>query len=193
MSTDAERLTEAYRNQRDQALGQIATRTADRDAALAEVDQAHAMIRTALAERDAARESRDAALARCDEAKSDGMDEGATIALHCLAGWLNVKEWEGGDGSETFNGDVGAEVINIFKAAGWPDGAVPTPQIHDAALAEVKRLREALERADNLLGFEDWVTINGKHANASVEAVNTIRAALAGTSETQAAGVTNNG
>lgn len=38
--------------------------------------------------------------------------------LQIVGGVVGAKDWEGGDGSETLDGDVAAEVTNIMRAAG---------------------------------------------------------------------------
>lgn len=42
--------------------------------------------------------------------------------LNLVGRHLGAKEWEGGDGSETVEGDVSAEINNIMRAAGLVDG-----------------------------------------------------------------------
>ena len=100
------------------------------------------------AERDAAV----AEVARLREAETDafnnGMDEGATRAIKSLARWLDVKEWEGGDGTETWDGDVSVEIGNVLAEADLYDeesGAVATHAM--IAEARAKALEEAQQVA----------------------------------------------
>lgn len=83
------------------------------------------------------------AAARAVQAE-EAMDSGATKAIELLAKWLGVAQWEGGDGTETWDGDVSVEIGNVLKAAGVYEDENGTVATH-AALAEARKagLREA--------------------------------------------------
>jgi hypothetical protein len=56
-----------------------------------------------------------------DAAKGNGMDEGATFVIEHLAKLLGVPDYEQGDGSEDWHGDVGTTVFNVLCAGGIID------------------------------------------------------------------------
>ena len=92
------------------------------------------------------------AAAKEDDAREDafneGLDEGATRAIKCLANALGVEEWEGGDGTETWDGDVSVEIYNVLKIAGVyedENGTVATHALIAAAKAD--GMRKAAEIA----------------------------------------------
>lgn len=69
---------------------------------------------------------------------------GISYTLNLVGSAVGATSWEGGDGTETIEGDVHVEVMNIMKAAGMfddDDGAFAT-------LAEIRRLRAALAERD---------------------------------------------
>ena len=72
----------------------------------------------------------------------DLYDETAQLAmswtLRLVARTLGVKDWVGGDGSETVEGDVSAEIWNILTEAGLVDDdglRLPPPATSPAAAA----------------------------------------------------------
>lgn len=71
---------------------------------------------------------------------------GMTFALRQFAAGLRVEKWEGGDGSESVEGDVWAEFDNIAKAGGFyvtPDGDTMLTMGPDALRAALSRPLEA--------------------------------------------------
>lgn len=73
----------------------------------------------------------------------EAMDTGATKAIEILARALGVKQWEGGDGTETWDGDVSVEIGNVLKAAGVYEDENGTVATHAALAAQAVAMREA--------------------------------------------------
>lgn len=80
---------------------------------------------------------------------------GMTFALKQFAAGLGVEKWEGGDGSESVEGDIWAEFDNIAKAGGFvtPDGDTFLNMGPDA-------LRSALAAIPLLSPSMGWGTID---------------------------------
>lgn len=68
---------------------------------------------------------------------------------------LGAKEWAGGDGSETVEGDVSDEITNIMRAAGLVDGAGEVVQVSAFRQDLIERCAVAAEAQDRT--GREWV------------------------------------
>lgn len=87
------------------------------------------------------------------EGHAAGMDEAADFCIEQVAAYLKVRNYEPGDGSEEWRGDVGKTIFNILVAAGVLDADTYEPTRPavlaslDAATTERDALRKELAEA----------------------------------------------
>lgn len=73
---------------------------------------------------------------------------GISYTLQQVGAAVGAESWEGGDGSETIEGDVHVEICNILKAADMYEDEIGThAKIADRATARTAALKEAAEVA----------------------------------------------
>lgn len=75
--------------------------------------------------------------------------------LNLVGRHLGAKDWEGGDGSETVEGDVSAEIDNIMRAAGLVDGHGDVVQVPAFRQDLIERCAVAAEAQDRT--GREWV------------------------------------